>query len=111
MGLGKTDEDDRIIDHINRDKLDNRKCNLRISDKTGNNRNVGLQKNNTSGITGVGWNRQMNKWIAQITVNYKTIYLGSFNDKEDAIKCRLTAEKKYFGEYAPQQYLFDKYDI
>ena len=111
MGLGKTDEDDRIIDHINRDKLDNRKCNLRISDKTGNNRNVGLQKNNTSGITGVGWNRQMNKWIAQITVNYKTIYLGSFNDKEDAIKCRLMAEKKYFGEYAPQQYLFDKYDI
>ena len=111
MGLGRTEEDNRIVDHINRNKLDNRKCNLRISDKTGNNRNVGLQKNNKSGITGVRWDKQTNKWKAEITVNYKNIYLGIFDSKEDAIKRRLIAEKKYFGEYAPQQHLFNEYDI
>lgn len=44
-------------------------------------------------------------------LNRKTIYLGVFNNKEDAIKARLQAENKYFGEFAPQRRLFSQYGI
>lgn len=62
-------------------------------------------------LPGVMWSKCCNKWVAQITVNYKNIHLGTFEDKEDAIKRRLKAEKEYFKEYAPQQHLFEKYGI
>ena len=55
--------------------------------------------NNTSGITGVYWKKDRNKWGARIVVNGKCIYLGYFANKEDAIKIRKEAEIKYFGEY------------
>ena len=44
-------------------------------------------------------------------VNGKNIYLGVFVNKEDAIKTRLNAEQKYFGEFAPQQHLYEQYNI
>ena len=56
-------------------------------------------KDNTSGCVGVYWNTQRNKWYAQITVNKKTISLGYFYNKADAIKARKDAEIKYFGKY------------
>ena len=43
--------------------------------------------------------KNRNKWIAQITVNYKNIHLGRYENIEDAIKARKEAEVKYFGEY------------
>ena len=51
------------------------------------------------------------KWASKICVNYKTIYLGEFLNKVDAIKARLSAEVQYFGEFAPQKHLFDQYEI
>jgi len=91
----------KIMDHINRNKLDNRSCNLRECDRKQNSHNRKLHINNTSGISGVHWHKIMNKWRASITVNYKVIILGFFEDIKKAKKARLNAEKKYFGEFAP----------
>ena len=103
--------DDLIIDHINHDKSDNRKSNLRMCTVAQNNFNKGLSKNNTSGIIGVYWSKKDRKWRSRIMINRKSISLGMFNNLEDAIRARLQAEVNYFGEYAPQQYLFKQYNI
>ena len=105
--------DNDIIDHINRDRLDNRLSNLRLVTIHENNMNNSKQKNNTSGIIGVYLNiRRNNKWVANIKINRKNIYLGIFKDKEDAIVARLQAELKYFGaDFAPQRELFPQYGI
>ena len=102
----------KIVDHINRNKLDNRKENLRNTTKRQNvlNRN-GVVSTNTSGITGVYFDNKRNKWRAQICVDDKIKYLGIFINKEDAIKARLQAEQKYFKEFAPQKHLFKQYGI
>lgn len=73
--------------------------------------NSSIAKNNTSGITGVHYDKKRNKWCAQIMINRKGIFLGYYNNKDDAIKSRLTAEQKYFGRFAPQRDLFEKYSI
>ena len=91
--------DDMMVDHINRDPLDNRKSNLRIVSNQQNSMNKGPQKRNTSGHKGVSWDKKRNKWYAYITVNYKLINLGRFSILEDAIEARKRAEIKYFGEY------------
>lgn len=92
--------DDKIIDHINHDKKDNRKLNLRIATVQQNNMNQRIRSINTSGIKGVSWNKNANKWTARICVNYKNIYLGIFTDINDAIEARKNAEKIYQKEYA-----------
>ena len=100
-------------DHINHDKtLDNRKSNLRPATKSEQSQNTGMFKNNTSGIKGVGWDKLHQKWRAYIGINHKTIYLGLFADKNDAIKTRLEAELKYFSDgFEPQRHLFAEYGI
>ncbi len=98
-------------DHIDRNTLNNRRSNLREATQAENVKNKSKQRNNTSGVTGVGWVDKLNKWRSRITYNKKEIYLGVFDNKIDAIKVRLKAEKKYFGEFAPQQHLFKQYEI
>lgn len=98
-------------DHENRNPLDNRKENLRYATQHENTMNKGKQRNNISGITGIGWIKKIQKWRARITFNEKEIYLGVFDNKDEAIKARLCAEKEYFGEFAPQKHLFEKYII
>lgn len=88
-----------VVDHINHNKLDNRKCNLRICTHSQNNMNRVKQSNNTSGYTGVYWSKEHSKWHAQIECNKKRIHLGYYNDIEDAVKARKQAEIEYFGEY------------
>lgn len=88
------------VDHKNHDKSNNRKYNLRITTRSQNNMNKGLQSNNTSGVTGVCWDNYYQKWIAQIKVNNKNIRLGGFYNFEDAVKARKEAEDKYFGEFS-----------
>lgn len=99
-------------DHHNRNKLDNRKDNLYICTQQENCRNKSLHKNNTSGVTGVNWNSSTNNWVARINDdNKRRIYLGCYNDKEDAIRVRLQAELEYYGDFAPQRHLFKQYNI
>lgn len=87
------------VDHINHNKLDNRKEKLRIVTPLQNNRNKSKLKSNKSGVTGVYWNKSMKKWSATIGINYKMIHLGSYDDFDEAVKARKEAEEKYFGEY------------
>lgn len=100
-----------VVDHINHNKSDNRKNNLRICTNQQNSFNRKSSPNNTSGVIGVFWNKTRHKWVAHITINNKKISLGYYKNINDAITARLKAEQKYFGEYAPQKYLFDQYDI
>lgn len=53
-------------------------------------------KNNKSGVTGVSWNNKEQKWVARIGFKRKTIALGRFSTKQEAIQARLAAEEKYF---------------
>lgn len=98
-------------DHHNKNKLDSRKTNLIICTSQENARNRPKYSNNTSGITGVGWDKRSKKWRARIYINDHEKLLGYFNNKEDAIIARLKAEKEYFGEFAPQKHLFKQYEI
>lgn len=92
---------DLMVDHIHAErKYDNRKENLRLATPFQNQHNVGTQKNNTSGVTGVSWNKRRKKWVARIMVNHKRICLGSFEEFDDAVKARKEAEDKYFGEFS-----------
>lgn len=84
-----------VPDHLSRDTDDNRKCNICLKSNQKNSHNRGLSKANTSGKTGVSYNKQRNLWTAYITINYKTIHLGDFASLDDAIKSRICAEKKY----------------
>lgn len=103
--------DCKYYDHKDRNPLNNRRCNLRPATFQENVRNCSIYKNNTSGIVGVGYRKSTNKWRAYINCDSKQISLGSYINKEDAIKARLQAEAKYFGEFAPQRHLFEAYGI
>ena len=96
-------------DHIDRNPLNNRKYNLRQCTWNENMYNRGRRSDNTSGVTGVYFDKQTNKWMASITSNGKHKYLGRFDDKDDAIKARLLAEQKYFQDFAPQKHLNKKF--
>lgn len=84
------------VDHINHDTLDNRKSNLRICSNSDNLRNGLLRSNNTSGYKGISWDKSRKKWTAYIRVNYKQIFLGRYENLEEAIYNRKLAERKYF---------------
>jgi len=88
--------DKKYVDHINHNKLDNRKINLRIVTQQQNCFNRIKNKNNTSGITGIYWDKSHKKWESSIKYKYKKIFLGYFNNKYDAIFSRNKAENKYF---------------
>lgn len=58
-----------------------------------------LNKNNSSGVRGVTFDKKRNKWVAQITFQRKNYYLGRYDTKEEAIAARKAGEEKYYGKY------------
>jgi len=84
------------IDHINQIRNDNEIKNLREVTRFCNMQNQKVNINNASGVTGVTWNKQRNKWRAHIRKNKKFIHLGRFSNLLDAAKVRYAAEQKYF---------------
>lgn len=86
-------------DHINRNKLDNRKANLRTCTQSLNNANSTQRTDNTSGVKGVVWHKRNERWQAQVTFQKKNYYLGQFTDKRDAIRARNRAALSFFGEF------------
>jgi len=91
---------DKEIDHINGDKLDNRKINLRIVSDAQNKLNHLVSKNSTTGITGVNFHKTNKRWVTQLSFGKKKVVYKSFLNFEDAVNARKEAEKKYFGEFA-----------
>ena len=91
------------VDHINNNTLDNRKCNLRISEHKHNTRNRhGRNSNNKSGYRNVSWSKSEHKWLVQLQVNGRSTVLGKF-EYEDLDKAGKFAEEKrkeLYGEYA-----------
>lgn len=92
--------DIEIVDHIGHCLTDVRKSYLRKGTQTNNNMNSKLRKDNTSGIKGVWYMKKRGKWVAEIMVNKKKKYLGSFADKQEAITIRKKAEQLYFGNWS-----------
>jgi hypothetical protein len=92
----------KLIDHIDRNPLNNSWKNLREATKAENSRNIGINKNNKSGARGVYWLTKRNRWCAKIVVDKKDITLGWFKLKEDAIEARKAASIKYHGEFSGQ---------
>lgn len=91
------------VDHINGDKLDNRRANLRPADKKTNGANrVAYRKRAVvvSRFKGVCWRQDRQAWWAYITVNRKRRYLGFFHDELDAARAYNAAALEAWGEYA-----------
>jgi hypothetical protein len=85
--LGVDDDPNRVVDHINGDTLDNRRCNLRVLSKGANvAHRANLNTNNTSGTRGVYWCKTNKKWIARIQHNEDDWWKKSFDDKDEAIR-------------------------
>jgi hypothetical protein len=88
------------IDHINRDKLDNRKENLRVATFSLNRINNSARADSKSGIKGVCWKKREKKWVAQININGKRKWLGNFINKEDAANTYDKVAKQIYKNFA-----------
>lgn len=88
-----------IVDHINGNPLDNRRCNLRLCTAKENGRNLRKQvsKSNATGVR----KTKCGKWQARIMVDRKEISLGNYQTMEEAIMARQEGERKYYGKFAP----------
>lgn len=87
------------IDHLNGVGTDNRPCNLREATTQENRKNQRMQRNNTSGVTGVYWDKSAGKWKAQIGIDGKNKSLGYFTDIDEAAEAyRKAANELGFTE-------------
>lgn len=84
--------DNMVVDHINHDTTDNRKCNLRVCTQQENTRNKSSE--------GVSKRYDTNRWEAYVFMKNKKIHLGYYATKEEALKARKDGEKKYYKEFA-----------
>lgn len=85
----------QVIDHINRDRLDNRRSNLRFVNVSQNNHNTSLRRDNTSGYKGIHFNKNKGIWTVRIQVENKRYYVGGYKTLEEAIMARTKAETAY----------------
>lgn len=88
------------IDHINKNKTDNRICNLRQVEHVQNMHNLGLSRHNKSGIKGVSFDKATGKWAACFQLNGRTKHLGRFASKEEAAVAHRNATSALFAEAA-----------
>jgi hypothetical protein len=88
----------RYIDHVNGDGRDNRWCNLRPATHSQNCANGKLRKS-ISGVRGVRFRPDFDKWVAQIRIGNRMEYLGSFATKQEAVDAFRVARLKEFGEF------------
>lgn len=92
--------DGLLTDHINHNRLDNRRANLRIADYAQNAWNKPHRSTGTSKYRGVTWSGFFRKWVAHITVRKKRTCIGCFKDEMEAAKAYNAAALKYHGEFA-----------
>lgn len=101
---------DRVVDHINGNSLDNRRCNLRLATRRQNAHNVSPHQKRKSPIKGATWSNQRQGWLARITVEGNLLYMGVFkNDVECGILYD-NAARFFFGEFAALNNPESEYD-
>lgn len=88
------------VDHINMDRLDNRRENLRVCTTTQNKMNRKSYSGSISKYKGVGWRKDTKKWVGRIVVNKKQKILGNFKSEIEAAKAYNEAAIKMFGKFA-----------
>ncbi len=88
------------VDHINRNRLDNRRENLRICTHSQNGMNKDVVASNKSGFKGVSWHTRSKKWVAQIQLNKTRKHLGYYETPEAAAFAYDEAAIKNYGEFA-----------
>lgn len=98
--MGCVAGDGIIIDHASGVGLDNRKSNLRVADKSQQMWNTKLSRKNKSGVKGVCWYPQKNRWQTWIMVRGKRKSLGNYKDFDEAVTVRRATEKEHYGEFA-----------
>lgn len=81
------------LDHINRNVTDNRISNLREIAQSCNVKNAKQRSDNRSGVRGVSWMRRDSLWVSQIKGPGKSLYLGRYEDFDEAVCSRLAAEQ------------------
>ncbi len=89
-----------LVDHIDRDGLNDKWDNLREATFSQNRINSNIWKNNTSGMKGVSYHKVTGKWQAKITKDYKQIHLGLFKTPEEAQNARNVKASELFGAFA-----------
>lgn len=88
------------VDHINRNKLDNRKANLRLVSRSHNMMNTDLRSTNTSGYKGVSWSQVAGKWEARIRRDERQYFLGLYPTSDDAARAYDAKARELFGDVA-----------
>lgn len=89
-------KDSKTVDHLDGNRLNNCRANLRGATYSENGRN-------RKSVRGITWDSSRGKWSAKISINYTTINLGRFLTEDEAILARIAAEQKYFSEFAPRR--------
>jgi hypothetical protein len=100
--VGATDRSQRV-DHLDGNTLNNRRENLLLADHTHNMRNTGLRKNNVTGVSGVQFNKRLQRFQVFMQVNGKNTYCGSFDDLESAAAHRKALEAEHWGRLYPRR--------
>lgn len=90
------------VDHINRNRADNRWSNLRLCNHTESSTNISVSRRNKTGVRGVQYWPQRDRWVAMIHAHGKKHWLGSFETKEQAIVARIEGGRRIHGEFAGQ---------
>ena len=99
--IGRPLKKDELVDHINQDKLDCRRENLRMANRTQNNANKGKRSGQTSSkYKGVSFDKKRKKWRSYIVIDRKLKHLGLFNDEKDAARAYNKSAKEVFGEFS-----------
>lgn len=98
--LGLSPDDRRFVDHIDLNKSNNRRANLRIANRSQNGTNRLTLPNNTSGVKGVSYFKETGQWKAYVHVKKKLKYLGLYDTIEEAAEVRQLAAAMVYGEFA-----------
>ncbi len=91
---------DKLVDHINGHRADNRKANLREATRSQSEHNKPKYRNNTSGFKGVSLHKQTGKWSARIWLQGKMRSLGLFDSPESAFEAYRRSANELHGEFA-----------